>query len=299
MIIDRPGRVSDRITLLGRRESCVYLLDGGCESALIGGGMSYIVPDILSQIREFGLEERTIRRIIIGHTHFDHVGIVPFLKARLPHAAVCASDRGKVMLARPDVIDSILKLNTFLLDKERPGSRHEDFGLPFQGIEVEQVLGDRQRIDVGDVTLEVLEVPGHSSCSIAMYCPEEKALFASDSAGIPFDGKVFCSANSNFDQYQASLERMSLCEVDFFCAEHYGVCTGSDAHTFMDRSRESARMTRSVIEESLLKTGNVTLAVKEVTDLFVQESSSYFLPREVIEMVVGQMTRYLAKSLNV
>ena len=37
MIITEPGKVSDTITLLGRPESCVSLVDGGNELALLGG----------------------------------------------------------------------------------------------------------------------------------------------------------------------------------------------------------------------------------------------------------------------
>ena len=298
MIIDQPGRVSGRITLLGRKESCVYLLDGGVEYALIGGGMAYIIPDVLAQIKQFGIREDAITRIIILHTHFDHVGIVPFFKTRLPHAAVCSSTKGRAMLMRPDAIGSILSFNRFLLDREWPGAPQEDFGLPFDRIEIDEVLTDGQCMAVGDLTLQVLEVPGHSSCSIAVYCPEEKALFASDAGGIPFDGKVFCAANSNFNQYQESLERMSHLDTSIHCAEHYGALTDDDARNFMARSMESARITRIIIADTLLETGDVNQTVQEVTDLLMKESSGYFQPREIMEMVVGQMTRFLAKSLH-
>jgi len=66
----------------------------------------------------------------------------------------------------------------------------------------------------------------------------------------------------------------------------------------MAMSLESAHITRGLIEETYLRTRDVNETVREVTDLFVQESSGYFLPREVMEMVVGQMTRFLAKSLD-
>ena len=40
MIIDQPGRVTDNITMLGKKESCVYLIDGGGEYAILGGGLA-------------------------------------------------------------------------------------------------------------------------------------------------------------------------------------------------------------------------------------------------------------------
>ena len=44
MIIEKPGFVTERILFLGRKESCVYLLKGSEEFALLGGGLTYIVP---------------------------------------------------------------------------------------------------------------------------------------------------------------------------------------------------------------------------------------------------------------
>ena len=36
MIIFTPGKISEKITLLGRLESCVYIVDGGEERVRLG-----------------------------------------------------------------------------------------------------------------------------------------------------------------------------------------------------------------------------------------------------------------------
>ncbi|HOM29230.1 MAG TPA: MBL fold metallo-hydrolase [Deltaproteobacteria bacterium] len=298
MVHQPPARLGDRITLLGRKESCVCLLDGTTECALLGGGMSYTIPDVLAQMAEFGIPEERITRIIVLHTHFDHVGIVPFFAGRLGGARVCASAGGARMLGRKDVIKTILDYNQALVRMHHPQARQTDFGLPFDHIRVDEIFQDGQRVRLGDLTLEILEVPGHSSCSMAVYCPELKALFPSDASGIMFEGRVFCAANSNFDLYEKNLERMALLETEILCQEHYGALTGEDARAFMPQSREAARMTRRLIEDVYLKTRDVDATAREVTDLFMSHSSGYFLPREVMEMVVGQMTRFLARSLE-
>ena len=93
MVITKPGKVTERITLLGRLESCVYIVDGGTESVLIGVSMTYVVPDILQQIAEFGIDEAKINRLVILHSHFDHCGAIPHLMKRWPWATVTASAR--------------------------------------------------------------------------------------------------------------------------------------------------------------------------------------------------------------
>ena len=54
-------------------ESCVYLLEGSRESILINGGMSFIFHDIVRQFDEFNIDESKITKILILHSHFDHV----------------------------------------------------------------------------------------------------------------------------------------------------------------------------------------------------------------------------------
>jgi len=120
---------------------------------------------------------------------------------------------------------------------------------------------------------------------------------ASDAGGIPFGDQIFTGANSNFDQYQASLEKMARYPALVHMAEHYGAFTNEDARQFLPRSITSAKMTRTLIEESLKRTGDVDQTVAEIAQMLAQEAKGYFLPMEVMTMVLGQMTRYLAKTL--
>ena len=297
MIIQEPGRVTERITLLGRKESCIYLLDGGSEYAMLGGGMTYVIPDVLSQLANLDIDARKISRIIILHAHIDHVGIVSFFKRRWPWLTITASQRARENLLKPKMAKAILDFNTLLLSQAHMAERASEFGLDLENIEVDEVVKEGDIIACGDRTLEIIETPGHSSCSIAVYIREEKALMASDAGGIPFGDQIFTGANSNFDQYQASLEKMARYPTLVHMAEHYGAFTGQDARQFLPRSIASAKTTRTLIEESLKRTGDVDQTVAEIAQMLAQEAKGYFLPMEVMTMVLGQMTRYLAKTL--
>jgi len=299
MKFSSPGKITERITLLGRRESCIYLLDGGTEYAILGGGRTYIVPDIKNQIAETGIDERKISRLVIHHTHFDHVGVIPYLKKRWPWASVTSSARGAGQLARSVVIDAIKNINFMLLSNAGLSDRANELGFDFDSIPVDDTPADGEIRKIGDLTLQFLMVPGHSTCSIAVYVPELKALFASDAGGIPFEGQVFAAANSNFDLYQASLDKMAGFDVDFHGAEHYGAFTGDDAKSFIPKSIEAAIETRKMIEDSLKRTHNAEMTSEEITGWMAENAGEYFLPRDVLKMVVDQMTGWLARNMNI
>jgi len=296
MIIDQPGNVTDKIVLLGRRESCVYLLKGQNEYVLLGGGMVTIVPDVLKQIETFKIDEKKIRRMIILHSHFDHCGMIPFFKKRWPWATVTASARAGELLSSPKVIQSISFLNEMLLARYGLESAARKMGLDFSGITVEAVVAGGDRLSCDELSLEIISVPGHSSCSMAVYVKEQKALFASDAGGIPAGDWIFTAANSNFDQYQESLRKMAGYAVDVYLAEHYGALTGSDGHNFLRRSMNVAAETRALLEASYARTGNVERSAAEITDLFMGKIPGELLPKEIIAMVVGQMFNFIAKQ---
>ena len=294
VIIEEPGYVTERILLLGRRESCVYLLKGENEYAILGGGMAYIVPDLIRQLGEYEIDESRIKRIIILHSHFDHCGIVPFFKKRWPQVKVTASARAKELLGTKKVIDSIEFLNQVLLMKNGIEDKAKGFDLSFKGVDVEDAVKDGDILCCDDLSMEIIEVPGHSSCSIAVYVREEKAMFASDAGGVPFGDQVFTAANSNFDKYVESLHKMARYETDIYLAEHYGARTGEDGREFLQESMVSAKETRQILEESIARTKDVKMSTKEITEMFTKNAPVGFIPKEVISMVTEQMLRYVS-----
>ncbi|MFO8033337.1 MAG: MBL fold metallo-hydrolase [Desulfohalobiaceae bacterium] len=296
MIIDQPGKVSERILLLGSRESCVYLVQGEQEHLLLGGGMIHIAPQVLQQLEKWDIDLKKITKIIILHSHFDHIGIVPYLQKHLPQVKVLASPQAQKLLSKPEVIQTIQSMNQLLLERQNLQDKARELGLEFPGLEIQQTLADNDVLQEADFELQVLEVPGHSSCSIALYMPQEKALFASDSTGIPMGRDVFTAANSNFDLYQQGLQRMANLDVDIHLAAHFGARTGQDARDFLQRSLQSAQETRKLLEESYQRTRDVEQSTQEITRELDKKMPRDFLPQEIISMVVAQMLKYIAKQ---
>jgi glyoxylase-like metal-dependent hydrolase (beta-lactamase superfamily II) len=296
MVFDTPGKITDRIWLVGRRESCAYLVGGGDEYALLGGAMAYVAPDVLEQVNAFGIDEHKIRRIVILHSHFDHCGMVPFLKRRWPWATVTASQKSQDLLRKQKVIDSIEMLNQAMIAQNGIAGPEGAYDLHFSGIEVDAVVGESDVLACSDLSLEIMEVPGHSSCSIAVYIPEEKALFASDAGGIPFGDKIFTAANANFDLYQQSLAKMAARDVDIHLAEHYGAQSGPEGRQFLGKAMAAAAETRRSLEETYAATRDEARTTEIVTDKIMAEAPKGFLPREVVAIVAGQMVHYIAKT---
>jgi glyoxylase-like metal-dependent hydrolase (beta-lactamase superfamily II) len=211
---------------------------------------------------------------------------------------VAASHRAKELLADPGVSESIATMNHMAVVQAGLEKRAVEMGFGFTGVEVEVVLGEGDRVPCGDLNLEVIEVPGHSSCSIALYLREAKALFASDAAGVRCGDYYMAAGNSNFDLFQQSLEKMSRFEVDVLLGEHFGALDGEEGREYLQKAIAEASKTRKRIEESYRRTGDVKKSTEEVTHVFLSGAPKDFLPPEVLRLVAGQMVRYIARTMN-
>lgn len=298
MRIRKHGKVTDNLWFLGHEESCIYLLEGHRESMIISGGMSYIMPRVLQQMSDFGIDRTRIKKILILHSHFDHVGVVPSFKRTQPDLVIYGSARAWEILNRGEAIETINAFSKKVAERMGMLDVCSAYDLDWRNDISGQTVREGDQFDLGGVDVHVLETPGHSSCSISAYVPQLKALFPSDGGGIPFKDTIITSGNSNFTKYQHSLEKLEPMEVDYYCADHYGYVSGDEAGDFISSSIQFARERRARIESVYRKTGDVNAAAAELVTSFFLVNPDYLLPREIFEGVFRQMVRHVAGTLK-
>ncbi|MGZ3494286.1 MAG: MBL fold metallo-hydrolase [Thermodesulfobacteriota bacterium] len=298
MRIRKPGKVRDGIWFLGREESGVYLLEGKNDSMIVSGGMSYIVPDLLQQFKQFDIDEKRIKYILVLHSHFDHVGIVPFFKRRHPEMEVYASERAWEILRMDKAILTINEFSRNVAKRMKRENIFSTYDLEWGNDVSGKTIREGDRISLEDLEVSIFETPGHSSCCIAAYVPELKVLFPTDGGGIPFDETIVTSGNSNFTKYQQSLERLKDLEVDYYCADHYGYVIGKEAGEFISRSITMAEKNRARMEQVYRSTRDIDLAARELISSFYQENPYYFLSPEIFLDVYRQMVRHIASTIE-
>jgi glyoxylase-like metal-dependent hydrolase (beta-lactamase superfamily II) len=296
--IRKAGKVIDNLWLLGHETSGVYLLEGKEGSIIISGGVSCIVPAILHQIEAFGIDMAQANKILILHSHFDHVGIVPFLKRLQPEIEIYASKRAWEILSMPKAIDTINAFNRSVTEQMGMAETCSEYDLEWRDDICGKEISDGDEIDLGDVKLQIIETPGHSSCAISAYEPVSKALFPTDSGGIPFKQMVVTSGNSNYTKFQKSLEKLRNLDVAVYCADHYGYVTGEEASAFIDRSIEVAKEHRRIMEEAYARTKDIDKATEELVASFYDENQDYFLPQDIFGAVYRQMVRHIAEVME-
>ncbi|MDY0043451.1 MAG: MBL fold metallo-hydrolase [Syntrophales bacterium] len=293
----QAGKVVDGLWYLGREESGIYLMEGSSSSALISGGMSWIVPHVVSQVKEFQIDLKRIKKLLILHAHFDHLGVVPFFKRLLPDIKIFASKEALKILNNEAKLDTINRFSRDTAAEFGQSSVFGDFDLDWNSeIEI-NVVAEGDVLELGNLSLEIIETPGHSFCSISAYSPELKALFPSDSGGIPFKDAIIPSGNANYSMYQESLAKLNALEVHYFCADHCGYVTGDEARQFIKRTITAAQDFRNLVERVYRRTGSLEKTVKRLVSLAAAARPDYFLPSSILESVYREMVRHIAGDL--
>ena len=298
MRIREPGTIRDNLWYLGSEESAVYLLEGRDESILISGGMNYLVPVLLRQFSDFAIDQERITKILILHAHFDHVGIIPYFKRSRPDIKVYASARAWERLGMPEAIETINAFSNNALERMGMVEACSAYDLTWRDDISGVTVSEGECIELGGIAVQIFETPGHSSCSISAYVPKLKALFPSDGGGVPYKQTIITSGNSDYTQFQQSLEKLKDLEVDYLCADHYGYVTGDEARNFIAQAIELAHGHRKKMEHLYRRTKDVDVAAKKMVNSIYAAHPDYFLSPDVLEGVYRQMVRHIARCME-
>lgn len=166
--------------------------------------------DLRDQLRQ--LSQADIAYIIYTHQHFDHVMGSAFLTRRT--------------IAYNEAISGIKYLETNLAKEITLFSPdlYEEKKEIFDNLEIilpQITFSSELRLYMGDRTLELTFVGGHSSASIVVYVPEDRVLFAGDNI---VTGQLPFTANCRFGPWIEMLRRVEKMEINTIVPGHGDTC---------------------------------------------------------------------------
>lgn len=241
-----PRQVSESVYLLGNHYFRSYLVRGE-SCALVEGGVTWSVPQVLEQLKELNIADGELQYLIIPHAHFDHVCGIPGLKEAFPHLQVLASGPAARVLGKEKVIagffdedrsliENMLKkavVPETLFPELQPAvqpaepitlspaehSVKSTFSPP-AAITVDRVIAEGDKLDLGNgCILQFSLLPGHSPCSMAAYLTSEQVLFSSDCGGYPISGDTILPMYfAGYQEYVHSLQRLADVEASVLAA---------------------------------------------------------------------------------
>ena len=131
----------------------VYLLETSAGHILFDSGAGCDVEAMIEEIRQGGIDPQDITTLFLTHGHADHSGGAEPLRALLPRISVAAGPKTAEILAQKDE-------RLISLDQARGRFYPTDYR--WTAPVVDRVLEPDKSYAVGDLSLTLLETPGHS-----------------------------------------------------------------------------------------------------------------------------------------
>ena len=141
-----PFRIAPHVYYVGTQGLAAYLITGSAGAALIDGTLARNAPLIERNIERVGAPLRSVTWLLADHAHNDHVGALAQIK-RDTGARFAASAGDRLALER---------------GAPRGDTDYDQSGYHWPPIAVDRVIGDGDRVSLGDIVLTAHLTPGHT-----------------------------------------------------------------------------------------------------------------------------------------
>jgi len=174
----------------------------------------------LGSIDSLGIDFTSIKRVVMTHTHLDHIGCLAEILERIPWAELWVHELEARPLESGDdrIVYGMEMFKSMCMTQYnlKPGS------FSFQ---VDRRLNGGEELELGGIRWEVMHIPGHSPGSIALYDRQRKILIPGDVVYADYAIGRFDLHGASGAEHKKSLFRLGEIEVDILLPGHNRIDT--------------------------------------------------------------------------
>lgn len=248
---DYPNKIR-RVTAGAGGEALLIL--GSDKTALYDCGMAYCGEDLICNIEKILTEEkRTLDMVFLSHTHYDHIGGLPYVLKQWPGAVVYGADYCNRVFGSIGAKSKMVELGKVAWEKYK---NHGNQEILVDGLKIDQSLSDFDKVFLGEEFIVAMETKGHTDCSMTYVLEPDGIMFASESTGV-LESPDFMHVPI-LKSYQDSMDALAKCKAypikklisphyghvpDFFIDEYWRI--------FMESAEEKKKYLRELFDKKL------------------------------------------------
>lgn len=270
-----------------------FLLDDGETAVLYDSGFGFTGFDVAENIKKV-LGERKLDYIFLTHSHYDHALGSAYVLKCFPTAKVVAGRYAAEIFTRDSAKSVMCELDRKCADQCGYGE-YEFLG---DDLRVDIPCSDGDIINAGKMQFRVLNLPGHTKCSVGFYCEERKLLLSTETVGV-FDGEktILPSCLVGYKMTLESIERVEKLKIKRLLSPHYGLLDENQTSYFLSNTKNSAERVIGEILNSIkqgLTDDEIFLNFK---DKYWHGYIKEFYPYDALKLNTGIMINLVKKEL--
>ena len=246
----KPGRLLKGVYMIdaagyrSEKTTSIFVLEGSRRTAILDTGSKSSAEPILRALRETKGDPDHVRYLLVSHRHTDHAGGAAPLLKELRDCVACG---------HPYAIDTLrdpAKINA------AAAAMFGEYGEPMEPItNLSRLLAlePGQVVDLGDLEVEAIHTPGHTSDHYCFYEKKNKLLFCGDAAGLLGPTTLSTTPTTflpsfKYEPYLSSLQKLLRYDVETVAFAHFGAVSGEDAGQIIHKSIATLEEWREIAE---------------------------------------------------
>ena len=253
------------INCIAHNSSEGQLLVGGNYTALIDCGMAFCSGETIRNVKN-ALGDRALDYILMTHTHYDHIGALPFFRETWPRLRTVTSETGAAVLLKDTPRKVIRELSAVAMREQNITS---DLVYDDNAFHADITVKDGDSIPLGGLTAVVVETPGHTRDSLCYHIPELDLLILNETPGVLMpDGTIYPCFLTSYSDTINSIEKCRKIGCNNLALPHRGIASKEDTDGFFEKAIASNAACRDFI--LIMK----DIPEEEQLELFYKEYSS-------------------------
>jgi len=280
------GHGGDSILILGPEKTALYDV-----------GMCCFADKTIAKIKkELAGTERTLDYIFLSHSHYDHMGALPYLLQEWPDVTVCASEKTKKVFQSEGAKGLIMKMG------ENAALKYgvDNINVIVNDLRIDKVLKDGDSVSLGyledgrECSIQALETLGHTDCCLSYMILPEKILLCSESCGVLIGPDVIeVSALKSFDQTIETAKRLKSMDFTHLYSQHYGMVPDWFRYEYFDQYIRQAEEQRDFIADLIRQGKSFEGILQAHEDRFWEDSRDFEQPYEAYRINAESEIRQL------
>lgn len=270
-----------------------FLIDDGKTAILYDTGFGFTGFAVAENVRK-ALGQRPLDYVFLTHSHYDHALGSPYVVRAYPDARVVAGVYADRIFRKPSARAAMGELDRKAAQAYGIG-QYEDLT---EGLKVDIPVQDGDLLTCGDLEFTVMELPGHTRCSVGFYLREQKLLLGTETLGVYFGEDTYLpSCLVGYRMTLDSIRKARQLDIDRILLPHYGVVDREEARAYLDNSEKAVRETADTIQALFREGKTKEEIVAYFTKTVYKPNVAPTYPIDAFQLNTGIMAELIRKEL--